>query len=716
MDTKELKRLQIENEKLKAEVKNLKQRLELYTKDHSEVGKVSKDISDTDLSDSNKNSFKSLFQNSTIGLYRTTPSGKILMVNPEALKMLGYNSFEDLEKRNLEKEGFHPNYSRKKFKEELEKKGQVKGLESVWTRKNGKEVYIRESARAIKDENGDIVFYEGTFEDVTAKKHAERKLKESEQRYYGLFEFAPISISELDYSEVIKEIEILKKKGVKDFDDYFDKYPKELESLAFKTKIVDVNNATLELYQAGSKNELLKSLRKIVTDKSSGLFKAFLVGIANGKKNIVAEDLNYKLNGEKIHCLFKWSVAPGYEESYAKVNLATMDITQIKKAEEALVLAKEKAEEADNMKSAFLANMSHEIRTPMNSIIGFSELLLEGGFPEEEQREFINIVIQNGNNLLNLINDIIDIAKIESGHLNIEVTECFPSTILKNLYISNKNLIEKLGKQIKLVLKHPKEKIAPFYSDKFRLLQILSNLISNAIKFTKKGEIVINYELDNENRRIQFSVSDTGVGIPDDEKNKVFERFGRIKTNYMKDSDGTGLGLYITKQLVTLLGGSVWFESELSIGTTFYCSLPYIKTGRDNKAEKDDDPYKYSFDFTDKTFLVVEDIDSSYLFLKNLLNSYNAEVMRASNGREAIDFIHSLEGISMVLMDIKMPEVDGYEATRVIKKMKPDLPVIAQTAFAFVGEDEKCLSSGCDDYVTKPINTRELLEKIKKFI
>ncbi len=637
------------------------------------------------------------------------------MVNPEALRMLGYSSLEELKTRNLEKEGFHPNYSRMKFKERLEEKGQVKGLESIWTRKDGKEICIRESARAVRDENGKTIYYEGTFEDITAKKSAERKLKKSKKKYHGLFEFAPIAISELDYSEVKKIIEELKKQGISNFQEYFEDHPEKLKSIKDKIRILDVNQTAVELYNAKSKRELVNSMDKIITDDTSEINKVFIIGVAENRKYVVAEDVNLKLNGEKVSCLYKWSVAPGHENNYSKVYIATTDITPIKKAEEALVMAKEKAEEADNMKSAFLANMSHEIRTPMNSIIGFSELLLEKGFSEEEKREFVNIVIQNGKNLLNLINDIIDIAKIESGYLNIEEGSCNPALILNNLHISYKNQIEKQEKKLTFSLKHPEDRIEPFLSDKYRVQQILMNLISNAIKFTQEGKVSIEYYLDKEKKRIVFQVSDTGIGIPESEKDKIFERFGRVKTNYMKDSDGTGLGLFITKQLTTLLGGNIWFDSKLHKGSVFYLSLPYVVTG-EKKTNTDAYTTRNIFDFSDKLFLIVEDIDSSYLLLKNLLTNYNAKVMRAVNGQEAIKMASTVDDISIVLMDMKMPEVDGYTATREIKKIRPELPVIAQTAFALVGEDDKCLKVGCEDYVTKPINTRELLEKIEKYL
>lgn len=715
MEANELKQLRQENERLRKELKQLSNRLENVSAKKGMYSSKSTANDTIKAVSGNEESFKSLFENSTIGLYRTTPEGEILMVNPEALRMLGYSSLEELKTRNLEKEGFHPNYSRMKFKERLEEKGQVKGLESIWTRKDGKEICIRESARAVRDENGKTIYYEGTFEDITAKKSAERKLKKSKKKYHGLFEFAPIAISELDYSEVKKIIEELKKQGISNFQEYFEDHPEKLKSIKDKIRILDVNQTAVELYNAKSKRELVNSMDKIITDDTSEINKVFIIGVAENRKYVVAEDVNLKLNGEKVSCLYKWSVAPGHENNYSKVYIATTDITPIKKAEEALVMAKEKAEEADNMKSAFLANMSHEIRTPMNSIIGFSELLLEKGFSEEEKREFVNIVIQNGKNLLNLINDIIDIAKIESGYLNIEEGSCNPALILNNLHISYKNQIEKQEKKLTFSLKHPEDRIEPFLSDKYRVQQILMNLISNAIKFTQEGKVSIEYYLDKEKKRIVFQVSDTGIGIPESEKDKIFERFGRVKTNYMKDSDGTGLGLFITKQLTTLLGGNIWFDSKLHKGSVFYLSLPYVVTG-EKKTNTDAYTTRNIFDFSDKLFLIVEDIDSSYLLLKNLLTNYNAKVMRAVNGQEAIKMASTVDDISIVLMDMKMPEVDGYTATREIKKIRPELPVIAQTAFALVGEDDKCLKVGCEDYVTKPINTRELLEKIEKYL
>jgi len=658
--------------------------------------------------------FKSIFENSTIGLYKTTPDGEILMVNPAAIRMLGYESFEELRKRNLEMEGFQPEYSRDVFKSILKKKGMVKGLESAWHKKDGSRIYVRESAKAICSNKGDVLYYVGTFEDVTGKRIAEQMLKESESKYRALFEFAPVPIWEQDYSEVKAEIDILKRR-------YSDKLPEDflenddlIDKLKGKLNILDVNQEGVRMYGAVSKKKLLESVGKIRSESTINIFKKAIFYIAEGKTHFIDEDLNYDLSGNKINIMLKWQVAPGQEDDYSRVYVTSMDISKIKEVEEKLLREKEKAEQADNMKSAFLANMSHEIRTPMNSIIGFSELLLEKVYDEKDKENFVNLIIQNGKSLLNLINDIIDLSKIEAGYLQIEFEKCDVHNVLFVLSESFKRYIDSLRKNIEIRLAENLEKHL-IVTDRFRLNQILVNLIGNAVKFTKEGFIEIGCNLVDDNRYLEFYVKDTGVGISEENLQSIFRRFERIQTNYLKDADGTGLGLYITNQLVRMLGGDIRVESKEQEGSAFYFTIPYQKAPVPNSDKKAANTGK-ACNFDGKTFLIAEDNEANYYFLENLLTSFNAKILWAKNGKEAVEQCLKNDSIDMVLMDLKMPEMDGYEAVKLIKATKPSIPVIAETAFAVAGEDKKCIDAGYDDYVSKPIDSRALLTKIRQLI
>ena len=658
--------------------------------------------------------FKSIFENSTLGLYKTTPDGEILMVNPTAIILLGYESFEELKERNLEMEGFQPEYSREVFKRILERRGMVRGLESAWHRKDGSRIYVRESAKAIRNDKGDILFYVGTFEDITDKKVAERKLRESESKYRALFEFAPVPIWEQDYAEIKAEIDILKKKHSDKLPDDFLENDDLIDKLKGKLKILDVNQEAVRMYGAESKKKLLESVGRIKSESTINIFKKAIYCIAEGDTHFVDEDLNYDLSGNKINIMVKWQVAPGQEDDYRRVYVTSMDISRIKEVEEKLLREKAKAEQADNMKSSFLANMSHEIRTPMNSIIGFSELLLEKAYDEKEKESFVNLIIQNGKSLLNLINDIIDLSKIEAGYLQIEYEKCDVRNVLVMLVENFRRQINGMRKNVEIRLSESFENHF-IVTDSFRLNQILANLIGNAVKFTKEGYIELGCKLTDDNRYIEFYVKDTGLGISKGNLQSIFQRFERIQTDSLKDADGTGLGLYITNQLVRLLGGEIRAESKEGVGSIFRFTIPYQpapgqKTDRKTSTEGE------FYDFEGKTFLIAEDNEANYYFLKNLLTSFRAKILWAKNGKEAVEQCRKNDSIDMVLMDIKMPEMDGYEAVKLIKTSKPSMPVIAETAFAVVGEDKKCYDAGFDDYVSKPIDTRSLLSKINQLI
>lgn len=392
------------------------------------------------------------------------------------------------------------------------------------------------------------------------------------------------------------------------------------------------------------------------------------------------------------------------------------DISQPRKTEKQLIDAKQKAEESDKLKSAFLANMSHEIRTPLNTIIGFSGLLMDEETHEDDKQHFLNLISNAGNSLLCLIDDIIDISKIEAGQLKLTKSETEVNELLDELKSTFENEKKKHDKlHINIFLHKPQagEKLYLF-TDPYRLKQILTNLLSNALKFVDTGYFEFGYNaLDD--RMIQFFVKDTGIGIEKQQKHLIFTRFGQADKRYKKNLDGTGLGLAISKHLVEILGGNIWFDSEIEKGSTFYFTLPVEPENLQSKAG-----YKKSgrivSDWSDKILLIVDDVEANYRFLKAVLRDTHALLLWAKNGEEAIKICRNNHSINLVLMDIRMPNIDGYKATQEIKSMFPALPVIAQTAFADEEDRHKALNAGCDDYITKPICLNELSSVIQKFV
>lgn len=379
-----------------------------------------------------------------------------------------------------------------------------------------------------------------------------------------------------------------------------------------------------------------------------------------------------------------------------------------KKADEELIIAKEKAEESDNLKTAFLQNMSHEIRTPLNSILGFSQLLNEDSMTMEEVKTYSGFIQSGGKRLLKLIDNIIDISKIESGKIKLDYSVFNVSGLVEEV-LSQFILTAQLQK-IKLIhtnlTGHNELNVE---SDSSKLHQVLTNLINNALKFTTKGFVEVKYEITG--NEIVFCVNDTGKGIRQQHIGKIFERFYQADMSLSRGHEGTGLGLAICKGLVESMSGKIWVESELEKGTSFYFALPY-KPVTKNSAEKPRGDIK---PITDKLILVAEDDDSSFKFIETLLNKTGVKILRAINGIEALEICKSRNDISLILMDIKMPKMNGIDATKEIKKLFPQIPIIAQTAYAFSSEKELVLEAGCDDYITKPIQKEELIECINKY-
>jgi PAS domain S-box-containing protein len=406
-----------------------------------------------------------------------------------------------------------------------------------------------------------------------------------------------------------------------------------------------------------------------------------------------------------------------YESSDVRQLTLLMDtawrIVEYKKAMNNLKIAKEKAEESEKLKSAFLANMSHEIRTPMNGILGFAELLKEPGLTGEEKVEYIDIIERSGRRMLNIINDIISISKLESGLMQLSIKETNVIDQLK--YISTFFKPEAENKGLELICVHNlSQNEAIIYTDKEKLYAVLTNLVKNAIKFTFKGSIKIGCQIKEKN--LEFYVEDTGIGIASEQINIIFERFRQGNESLTRNHEGAGLGLSISKAYVEMLGGKLQVRSILGKGSCFYFTVPYTSRGNQDKKQLINNKEALAdHQGIRLKILIAEDDDSSELLLKKVTRAYSKEIIHVKSGREAVDKALENPDFDLILMDVRMPEMDGIEATRKIREFNKEVIIIVQTAFALTGDEENAFKAGCNDYICKPIKQINLEQKIEKF-
>lgn len=388
-------------------------------------------------------------------------------------------------------------------------------------------------------------------------------------------------------------------------------------------------------------------------------------------------------------------------------------ITNRKLAEKELTISKEKAEESDRLKSAFLANMSHEIRTPMNGILGFTELLKEPGLSGEEQQEYIQIIQKSGQRMLKILNDIIDISKIEAGLMNVNIKKANINELIEDINKFFKPEIQEKGISINFYSALSSSK-AFLNTDSEKVYAILTNLIKNAIKYSRAGTIECGYTLKED--FIEFYVKDTGVGIHKDLHDAIFKRFIQGHLNDKNAYEGAGLGLAISKAFVDLLGGKIWVESDKGVGSTFYFTLPYAtKWTENNILLKEENLDNHNKKVEKLKILIAEDDKISELLLKKTVEVLAKEILIAKNGVQAIEIVRNNPDIDLIFMDIHMPELNGYESTQQIRQFNKDVIIIAQTANCFLGEKEKVIESGCNDYIVKPISKTELIWLVEKY-
>ncbi len=475
-------------------------------------------------------------------------------------------------------------------------------------------------------------------------------------------------------------------------------------------KYVYTNKAVSAMLSYTSEEMKSKTIADILFPNNLEKYLEIFKQILNGVKVFTEIEL-LKKDGNYISADLNAVLLPD-----GRIYGSCRDITERKKAESELIEAKEKAEESDRLKSAFLANMSHEIRTPMNGILGFAELLKEPNLTIDEQQDYIQTMQISGARMLNTINSIVDISKIESGLSQIVIRE---ADINKNMEFTYKFFKPEADiKGLQLILKTSlTDKEAFIQTDSEKVYGILTNLVRNAVKFTNQGSIEFGYVLKShsEPAELEFYIKDTGVGIPDNHKELIFERFRQSSESNSRSYEGSGLGLSIAKSYVKMLGGRIWVESEEGLGSTFYFTIPYTVVSQEKHSLENLVVKKNHINGKKIKILIVEDDEISSSLLTRVLQPISGEVVYARTGAEAVDTCRNNPDLDLVLMDIRMPQMNGLEATQQIRQFNKEVIIIAQTAHGFLQDKDKAIKAGCNDYIQKPVSKLLIIGLILKY-
>ena len=589
--------------------------------------------------------------------------------------------------------------------------------------KSGQEKWVFLNGNTVKMKGEFLGFI--TVLDITERKKAELALKESEAHYRQLFDLLPYGG------------EIINREG----------------------KIIECSPSTSRMLGYERDEIIGKSMTDFVDADTRGIFKQHFQKLLKGESLYLESCMIHK-NGSRISVLRAAQPIKNASGDIEGMLAISVDITERKQAEEKLMainqqleaynqqlsatetqlratnkrlinsenqllaynqqlqaseqqlkVALEKAEESDKLKSAFLANMSHEIRTPMNGILGFVELLDTPDLSFEQQDKYIEIIKKSGYRMLNTVNDIIDISKIDAGQVEI-------SNDVVNIYEEINNQVEFFnhevdvkGIEMKLINNLPKQE-SLIICDEAKLNSILSNLIKNAIKYTDEGSIEI--KCNKNDSRFEFIITDTGIGIPQNRINSIFNRFEQADIYDVHARQGSGLGLSISKAYVEMLGGDITVTSEEGSGSTFCVTLPWIEK-QEKQKEVNKDNSSTTIINKKLNILIAEDDDDSFEYLKIILEEVAYNIARVKSGGDAVDYVKNHADIDLVFMDIKMPKMNGYEATKKIREFNNEIIIIAQTAYAFAEDKTNALNAGCNDYISKPLNTEKMLEIISKY-
>ncbi|MFO7829795.1 MAG: cache domain-containing protein [Bacteroidales bacterium] len=543
-------------------------------------------------------------------------------------------------------------------------------------------------------------------------KDASHNLVKIDESKLDFFEFKAIARSVNKMITEIKTSQDQKKEEQALFERLFESAPEAIALIGNNKKVVNVNKAFTNLF-GYSKNELIdKDLDDFIVPKE---LRSQAITYYERTKNgldIEAEEIRLKKDNSKVYVSIL-STPVFFSKGQLGVYVIYRDITQQKETERVLYEAKVKAEESDRLKSAFLTNMSHEIRTPMNAVTGFSNLIINRNLSEKDKLEYLNIINKSSNSLLEIIDNIIDVSKLEAENLVVNHVKCNINTILDELYIDFHKLKKDRGLEtVELVLKKGvRTNGFEVITDPKRLKQIFSSLLDNALKFTQKGLVEFGYTVNNQ--ELLCFVKDTGIGLSKDQMRYIFEPFRQADDSPTRKYGGTGLGLTLTKRIVELLGGKIQVDAEKDKGSKFYFTIPF-DLPVESKNQKTF--IANQMNWGNKKIIIAEDVQTNYQFLKTLLEKTNASVTWAKDGQQLIEMVNNNDDFDLILMDIQMPRMNGHRALKHLQDKGIKIPVIAQTAYAMEHEINEIEELGYSDYIIKPIDINTLFKKLAKYL
>ena len=515
------------------------------------------------------------------------------------------------------------------------------------------------------------------------RKAIEKTLIESEKRFRVMFELSPAGIILIDE----------------------------------KGKVIEVNTAFCNTL-GYSRKEIIGNTINLFAKPGKGNNIEYNISKILSGKTLIHEVENIRKDGTTcIAALYETMII--LPDGTSGILTVSNDITEKKRIQTELIRAKEKAEESDKLKSAFLTNMSHELRTPLNAIIGFSGLMIESGL-DKDTIPYSHIILKSGQHLLTLVEDIFDITMIESGQIKIKYERAEIVALLHEVHdiIYGERLKEeKTSVELNLNL-DGLQNHKYLVTDPIKLKQVLMNLLRNALKFTDKGFIEFGFSeiKEEEANYLQFYIKDTGIGIDKSYHDVIFNIFRQIDDTHTRKAGGMGIGLSIAKKTVEMLGGKIWVESEPAKGSTFYFTIPESENRNEKLKLLKKNVLIMEKNYAGKTILIAEDEQSNFDFLRILFNRMNIRVLWAKDGNEAVSLCESDSSIDLVLMDIKMPFLNGFEATRLIKIKRPGLPIIAQTAYAMSSDKEEATNAGCDGYLSKSLKINQIIEVLENYL